>query len=533
VSRWLAGLLFLIAIGVSPSEGADRLVPLAQPGPWSGVSGLIGYGDRLWLVNSVKFVDHNSADVYSYDPAHGTTRYEAHLFSQDGGDPVVARGLLYWPFEDPRFSMGRGEYMVTDGRAWQWRILPAGQVFHVHAMAAVGGTLFAATSAWRTGLQRSDDGGATWQIVYEHPETPAGIARITTLAVHDHILYAGMTAPDRAPRLLRLDGHAFQPVPDWPESFAVDALAPYRGRLYGVVVSRQGSRLWRTDGRTSEPAGTLDSSRIRALAPGPDALWAITAETGKGALWRSVDGSTWIEAQRFENTEPLAVTVYAARVYVGTRSSTGRGALWGPPAPAPHEPPTLAGVHTMPAPVGVDTMEALRRLDDALKNPTTYGDHGRGLRDLLQPLALGGAPAGDELSRRLDPPAPKMSVTLFGGALTVPAETLARWHLLWAIGLSGHGHVPAELLQARWEAPPNRAEKYLEPAPAAAWVAGRLKQTDDATVDALVARLGAPDQPAWMNGDLVGALTALTGQRFGYDTEAWRRWWASRQRLAR
>ncbi len=42
---------------------ASELVPLARPGPWSGISGLIGYGARLWFVNSVKFVDHNSADL--------------------------------------------------------------------------------------------------------------------------------------------------------------------------------------------------------------------------------------------------------------------------------------------------------------------------------------------------------------------------------------------------------------------------------------------------------------------------------------
>jgi hypothetical protein len=63
-------------------------------------SRLIGYQDRLWLANSVKGVNHNSADLYSYDPDGGALRYERHLFSQDAGRPVVADGLLYWPFED-------------------------------------------------------------------------------------------------------------------------------------------------------------------------------------------------------------------------------------------------------------------------------------------------------------------------------------------------------------------------------------------------------------------------------------------------
>jgi len=87
-------LIGLFLLGVPQvAVAAAPLVRLAQPGPWSGISGLIGCGARLWFVNSVKFVDHNSADLYSYDPGTGTTRYERHLFSQDAGDPVVAAPL--------------------------------------------------------------------------------------------------------------------------------------------------------------------------------------------------------------------------------------------------------------------------------------------------------------------------------------------------------------------------------------------------------------------------------------------------------
>jgi hypothetical protein len=79
----LVGLLVL----ATPARAGDALVPVARPGPWPGVSGLIGYAGRVWFVNSVKFVDHNSADIYSYDPATGAARYERHLFSQDAGAP--------------------------------------------------------------------------------------------------------------------------------------------------------------------------------------------------------------------------------------------------------------------------------------------------------------------------------------------------------------------------------------------------------------------------------------------------------------
>ena len=39
-------------------------------------SRLIGFDGRLWLANSVKGANHNSADIYSYDPLNGGLRYE-------------------------------------------------------------------------------------------------------------------------------------------------------------------------------------------------------------------------------------------------------------------------------------------------------------------------------------------------------------------------------------------------------------------------------------------------------------------------
>lgn len=90
------------ATGAESAAGQAGLAPLARVAPWPAVSGLVGYGGRLWFANSVKYVNHNSADLYSYDPGTGRTRFERHLFSQDAGEPVVHRGLLYWPFEDSR-----------------------------------------------------------------------------------------------------------------------------------------------------------------------------------------------------------------------------------------------------------------------------------------------------------------------------------------------------------------------------------------------------------------------------------------------
>jgi len=533
--RWLlrlsASLMLAWAAATSAAAGeAEPLVVLAQPGPWSAISGLIGYGSRLWFVNSTKFVDHNSADVYSYDPALGQARYERHLFSQDAGDAVVANGLLYWPFEDARFSVGRGEYAVTNGREWQWRILPEGNVFHVHAMAASGQTLFAATSAWHAGLQRSDDGGMTWRVLYDHP-TPTGlVSRLTALAVLGRTLYAGLTAfGEGGPKLLRAEGETLRALAGWPTGESVDRLAVYRGWLYAVNVSGGRGTVWRTDGKGIERVNDLDGQPVRALAAGGETLWAVTGSEGAGALWRSPDGVNWSLAQLFSAAEPVDVTVYAGRVYIGTVGPNARGALWGPAPPAQVEaPPAPASLPPRPRPPQrVDLARGLDALDRAIASPSSYRNHGERLRDLVQALALSGnASIGVELARRLDRPAPSVTLRLFGGQLTVSAATFVRWYLLWGTALSGYGRIPPALLSEPWTDHANRAEKYLAPAPAAAWAAAELRQADDDTLGALISGLGAPDRPRWLDGDFVGALTALTDQRFGYDFAAWRDWWA-------
>ncbi len=173
----------------------------------------------------------------------------------------MAGGLLYWPFEDARFSTGRGEYMVTDGARWRWARLPAGEVFHVHAIAASHGTLYAATSAWRAGV------------------------------------YAALSAPEDGAKLLRLAGDGVRSVASWPSGRAVDALTAYRGHVYAVNVERAGTALWRTDGHRTERVTALDGYRVRALAADQDRLWVVTAREAGGALWRSTDGHAWTRAQ--------------------------------------------------------------------------------------------------------------------------------------------------------------------------------------------------------------------------------------------
>ena len=507
--------------------------PLAAPGPWPGVSELIGYGGRIWFVNSVKFRDHNSADVYSYDPVGGETRYERHLFSQDAGEPAVAGGLLYWPFEDSRFSTRHGEYMVTNGRDWEWRLLPSGEVFHVHAMIAYQDALFAATGAWRGGLQRSNDGGLTWQVVYDHPTEPRSVSRITTLTVLAETLYAGIT--DYRPqgsKLLRWTGRTLEPVKSWPAGTMVTSLTAFGKWIYGVNSTKDGTAVWRSDGKTASHVTELDGYHVRDLTAGTDALWAVTVSKGTGLLWRSTDGLKWARIQEFRDAEPLDVLVYAGQVYVGAMGPNGRGTLWGPRPPAPVEPrPNPPRLATNTRSLTNERLnQSLTNLDRVLASKSTYTNHRGRLFSALLPLALSNMnQVGEALIERLRGPFPAVSAKRYGGRLNVTATQSAQWNLLWAIALNGEGRISPEFLTRAWTERPNRSQKYRHPGPAAAWVVAQLAQADNDTITALIAGLNRAEYPLWVKGDLVGALTVLTGQRFGYDMQRWRSWWKNRE----
>ncbi len=518
--------------GAAAAPAAEPLAMLAQPGPWSAVSNMIGFRGRLWFANSVLFVNHNSADLYSYDPVTGGVRYEAHLFSQDVGEPAVSAGLLYWPFEDSRASTGRGEFMVTDGERWSWHVLPEAQAFHVHAMTAHRSRLVAATSAWRAGLQRSDDGGARWQVIYDHPSPPGRVSRLTSFANLDGALFAAMTAwREDGAKLFRITDDGATPVPAWPEGRALTGMAAHGGWLYAVNNTDSEFVLLRTDGTRTQPIPSPRGERVRALASDGALLWAITIRPAGGALWSSGDGFAWTLAQAFAGAEAADVAVYGGAVYVGTIGPQGRGALWGPPPPAPVEADGATAVLPSPwRPGGTSFARALEVMDAAFGGRDAHARHAEPIRAAVRRLAREGtADMGRAFEARLRTPAPEKSVSLFGGALVETAASLERWYLLWGLAYNGHGRVPVGLLSAPWAHEANRAEKYFEPAPLAMWAAARLGQDDAETIDALVRGLGRDGEPDWLDGDRIGALTALTGERFGYDVWAWRSWWQARR----
>lgn len=538
VRRLTSGALLAVLPSACTREGAppepgsahETLVRLAAPGPWSSVSGLVAFDGRMWFTNSVRIPDHNSADVYSYDPGTGRTRYERHLFSQDAGRPAVAAGRLWWPFEDPRSSTGRGEAMVTDGSRWRWVHLADAEAFHVHVVAEFEGAVWAGTGSWHAGLQRSRDGGVTWDLLHEHPTPPRRVTRLVDLAPFGDRLVAGLSGQGLDVPLLVLEGDSLAPVPGWPPGERIDALTPFRGALHALRAADGITRIWRWDGaRARAIGGPPGPGRPRALAADTAALWVATESREGGALWRTPDGRQWERVRAFAGRTPIDVALVGGRPYVGTRVPGGRGELWGPSPPAPVPPgPSSRPIEPSPPPP-LDAAEIERHVR-RVREVLAAGDAGRSLYAALRPLARwGDRAAGRALSGMLDSPLPGGEIEIWGGSRRIDRADLARSALAWAIARTGHGEIPVALLVSEWTSPPNPAEKYWDPLPVALWAVSEIGQNDPATIGALIGRLDRPGDPPWLVGDVVGALTTVTGKRFGHDPDAWRGWWNDRR----
>ncbi len=522
---WIAGVAAVVATTPAP---ADDLETLAEVGPWPAVTGLIGYNGRLWFANAVRYPDHNSADVYSLDPARRAVRYERHLFSQDVGHPAIANGLLYWPFEDARISLGWGQYAVTNGVDWRLGVVPTAQIFHVHALAEHDGTLIAAASAWRAGLHESPDFGQRWRQVYDRPTPERRVSRIVELVPHNGALYgSGVDRLAEGPRfsLLRFDGaDPFEPA-GWPRNAQVSGLAAHGDWLYGIVAQPGGGVIWRTDGRRSEPVLRATAGlSLRDIVAGPQGLWAVGAVRDGGALWFSADGRAWSYVQDLYGGTPADVAVLGDRVFVGGRGNTGRGILWGSPAADVDTPASAVAPMLALAPAGIDWPAMAQRLDALLVDPASYASRDTELRQVLFAVGQNRPPQGF-LEERLATAVPDVPLRRFGGAGRVTTPKLARFMLMWAMAYSRTGTVAADEFTADWVADDRRSQKFVEPVIGAMWAVSWTGQRDRDIIEALLDRLERPDDPLWLKGDAVGALSAITGQRFGYDFAAWRGWW--------
>jgi hypothetical protein len=526
-------VLLALAWPVAGRAEPEVLPRLAAIQPWSWASRLIGYDGRLWFLASQRPGNNDTADVYSLDRAEGVPRYEHHLFSQDAAEPVVHRGLLYWPSEDSRFSLGWADPADTNGVAWWWGSVRGPRSLHVLALASLGGRLYASTSAWRTDLQVSDDGGLTWSTTYSRSGPGGDMSRLRELAVVGDDLY--MVARDGKPRsrdvLLKLSGGQVTEVLGWPAGPRIPSIEAWRGRLYGVVKDPQGRTLWVTDGATSRrivawPKG----QQLSDLAAGDDALWAVSYHSGGGFVWRSTDGFGWHAVARVRDGEPVAIALVGDRPYVGGPGADGTAGVWGPHAVATvtgkSQGPSRAELPRRRKAADRDWNAIGATVDAALAEPKTYEPKEDALRELIYDAAISGVPAG-VFASRLDAQVPDVRISLANGKSSASAAEFARWTLLWGIAIQGRGHIDPRWLALPWTAPKNSSAKYFGTAPAALWAISRTGQRDRDTIDTLIQRLAEGRDPMWLKGDIVGAVSAVTGERFGYDAAAWRAWWSA------
>ena len=541
----LSAPLTTTAQGADPHSGSRlEFEPLVRIQTWPAASSVIGYRGRVWFTNSVKFENHNSADLYSVRVDGSELRFERHLMSQDSGDPVVHRGLLYWPFEDPRLSRGLGEFAVTDGSTWAWRDLAPAFNFHVHAMHAAGDRLYAAPSGWIGSIQRSMDGGRSWTVVYEHPTPRRRVSRFTSLASLDGVLFAGLTARyQRGIRLFRLQGETMQPVAGWPLGRSSNRLARHGGWIYAVHRDEDTPTLWRTDGNRVQQIPRPEGN-IQDLISAAGSLWILTGAAGSGRLWQSRDGVNWIAAARLNSGTPIDLAYYRCKLYVGSLGVGNAGELWSaeldsdcpeastwelefdaPVARAADTDPLLPDPPLRPSrPID----ELITELDGLLTGTEQLERFGRlrqRLHDVLSELAASGDPrALAAMAERVISVSNPQTLSAIGGNLPTTVARAARWYLLGALARAG-GRVPPQVLDVPWQAQPNPPEKYFEPLPAAAWALVQARQDTWDAIDKLVAQTGRTDLPDWAHGDVYGALRALTAQPFGYDGPAWRAWW--------
>ncbi len=531
--RIIVCLFMIAAAGLSGyAANASELAVLARPGPWPVADRLIAYQGRIWFSASVKGVNHNSADIWSFDPAVAELNFERYLFSQDAGKPVMHQGFLYWPHEDMRIGLATGVVSVTNGRDWRDLHMPIDDtMMHTHAVTEWQGQLVAALAGWNGALLASSDAGISWQVLANDPPRTGSFHRYNDVTALDGRLLIRHWELDGLSLAEYRDGQVVD-VEGWPQKRDFSEFTRFNNALYAIVDREDGSgELWRIGSGPPEPVttapGTLD---LRALASDGRSLWLVS-RTGKGGqVWSSPDGKTFAPGAAFSGGIPhSAATLSAGEIYVGGSGQDGRAIIWGPSRTSTVKPdsqriplPEQAGSSNRP----FDLQAERDRLLEALRTLENYDRHGRGLLDTIRSILSANPPDGFFTSM-LEAPVPDEEIEMFGGQFSVPAGDIATWQLYAAIGLNGEKTVPLTLLQNRWTHQPNGPQKWMDPLLIGLHAIQRTGQNDRATLDALVQRLDEAGDPDWLRSQVTGTLVAITGQRFAYDIAAWKSWWRS------
>lgn len=542
----LAALLLLAALCTSRplhsrslAQSIAAFQPLSPVGErlrWRGVSQLVFYRQQLWFVNSNPFQDTNAADLYHFDPASGQLHYQRSLFSQDIGNPVVFNGLLHLPFEDPRRSAGRGEYVRTDGRRYQWQALPSGRAFHLHALASCHGALTAVTGAFSGQLHQYDN-RVGWQLISNYPRGEAGFSRlVSVLEYGDHCLIGALARNDSRAKLLQLRGTQLLALDDWPAGDRSETLTVFAGKALAFNDLGDSRTLLSWDGRQATTL-PLPAGRPRGLAADGDSIYLISGDARGGALWVADQQFDWQLLQRFSDT-PIALAVRDGRVFVGGWARQG-GVLYSdarrqalPITAAKALPSSTAA--TMDAPTA--RHRARRWYQRLARADATLDD----LRNILSELDSGEHPRVlQQLATMVDALPDSGTLTLFGSRQMQRRAVIA-WYVQTTAALRGALRPTAAQLSRPFEQPANRSAKYLDAAVAAIIGAGRARpvngsptaQSQHSWINALGDRLQNNDDPDWLRADVISALSNLSGQRFGHDTARWLRWFDSTDRGA-
>jgi photosystem II stability/assembly factor-like uncharacterized protein len=177
---------------------------------------------------------------------------------------------------------------------------------HVTCVSARGEVVLAGT---RDGLQRSDDGGATWRTapgpghvrwVAQHPDTPGRALAGTEPAgvwVSDDGGATWRTCDEVAALRDRFEWFLpYSPEAGCVRSFAFSGTRAYAAaEVGGLLCSDDGGATWRlVDGSTGQtdpvPGATINPDVHSVAVRTPDVVWAPTG----GGLYRSDDGgATW------------------------------------------------------------------------------------------------------------------------------------------------------------------------------------------------------------------------------------------------
>ena len=532
-SGYTARLLIFLWLVVPNLVVAESMERVAELKNWPGISQLISYNDRIWFVNSQPYKDTNVADIYSYSPANKIVNYERSLFSQDVGNPVVYQGLLHWPFEDPRRSAGTGEYAVTDGNRWQWQYMQSGSVMHVHAMDVCNDQLVAVTGSW-TGQLHTQQADNEWQLSYEYEAEPAKFSRLVNVDQFNDTCVVGAAARGKKEaKLFSIENAKPGPLEGWPISDRVDELTVHKDELFVFTDTGNDRNLMHYNGTETRKITLPGNNRPRALHSTGEKLWLVSQHVDKKANrgWLWVYGNGKFNALQDFDDAPVSIASYKNKVYVGTYHPDG-GSLWEYTDKRPGNVNDAQRIE-LPKENKNDSLDkALVKalydeLSEIINDPESTANYSRILRRQIgRHPSIKTAEFGAAVTQLLSEPIEDGPVTMFT-RLPLRREALIKYYLLTTLAISGHGSVDPALITQSAELQSHRSGKHFDPSVAAIVAVGWIGQNDKSTISALMQRLNNNSDPAWVKSDVIGALTALTQQRFAYDVAAWNQWWQS------